>query len=107
MHTNFKRPFARYVKKAGRPLQLAIEDEVQIVTLKPEIGELKVGDLSGIRVHKFRFQQQQYLMAYQIIQGDGRKKLGRLDFYQVGSHENFYERLKTYLRQNNPTGERT
>ena len=55
METNFKRPFAQYVKKAHKPLQLAIEDEVDVVCDDPEIGELKVGDLAGIRVHTSRF----------------------------------------------------
>ena len=55
MQTSFKRPFAQFVKKAHKPLQLAIEDEVEVVCEAPQIGELKVGDLAGIRVHKFRF----------------------------------------------------
>ena len=64
METNFKRPFAQYVKKAHKPLQLAIEDEVDVVSDDPEIGELKVGDLAGIRVHKFHFSRQEYLIAH-------------------------------------------
>jgi hypothetical protein len=39
METNFKRPFAQYVKKAHKPLQSAIEDEVDVVYDDPEIGE--------------------------------------------------------------------
>ena len=55
MQANFKRPFAQYVKKAHKPLQLAIEDSVELICDNPEIGESKVGDLIGIRVYKFRF----------------------------------------------------
>ena len=47
MQTNFKRPFAQYVKKAHKPLRLAIEDEVEVVCEAPEVGELKVGDLAA------------------------------------------------------------
>lgn len=53
MKSNFKRPFAQFVKKAHKPLQLAIEDAVDAVAI---------------------------------------------DFYQIGSHENFYAELKRYLK---------
>ena len=64
MLSSFKRPFAQYVKKAHKPLQLAIADAVDLVCEVPEIGELKVGDLAGIQVYKFRFNRQEYLLAY-------------------------------------------
>ena len=50
----YKTPFAQFVKKAHKPLQLAIEDEVEMVCADSAVGEAKVGDLAGIRVHKFR-----------------------------------------------------
>ena len=65
MRTIFKRPFSQYVKKARKPPQLAIEDAVEQVCEIPDIGELKQGDLAGIRVYKFKFQRQEYLLAYQ------------------------------------------
>lgn len=61
---NYKRPFRDFVKKARIALQRAIEDEVQLVCEDPAAGESRAGDLAGIRVHKFRFQRQEYLMAY-------------------------------------------
>lgn len=82
--------FAQYVKKAHKPLQLAIEDEV--------------GDLAGIRVHKFRFSRQDYLIAYRPSEKDTPMAFLFIDFYQVGSHENFYVELKHYLRQENSKG---
>lgn len=62
MRRNYKKPFAQFVKKAHKPLQLAIEDEVEKLCAVPELGEAKIGDLAGIRVHKFRFNRQGYLM---------------------------------------------
>ena len=44
MKPNYKRPFVHYIKKAHKPLQLAIEDAVELVCDSPDIGELKVGD---------------------------------------------------------------
>lgn len=105
MQTNFKRPFVHFVKKAHKPLRLAIEDEVEVVCETPVIGELKVGDLAGIRVHKFRFNRQEYLMAYRPPTKNAPVELLIIDFYQVGSHENFYDELKQYLRQEKPQGE--
>ena len=105
MKPNYKRPFAQYVKKAHKPLQLAIEDAVGLVCDSPEIGELKVGDLAGIRVSKFRFNRQEYLVAYCPSGQDTPLEFLIIDFYQVGSHENFYDELKLYLRQESSKGE--
>jgi hypothetical protein len=104
MEVNYKRPFAQYVKKAHKPLQLVIEDEVAVVCDTPEVGELKVGDLAGIRVHKFRFGRQEYLIAYRAPDGDAPVEFLVIDFYQVGTHENFYAELKQYLRQEKHKG---
>ena len=103
MKSNFKRPFNEFVKKAHKPLQLAIEDAVEAVCEKPDIGEEKVGDLAGIWVYKFKFNRLEYLMAYRPPseemrrQGDDKDKV-TIDFYQIGSHENFYADLKRYLK---------
>ena len=105
MKPNYKRPFAQYVKKAHKPLQLAIEDAVALVCDLPESGELKVGDLAGIRVYKFRFNRQEYLMAYRPPANDLPLEFLIIDFYQVGSHENFYAELQHYLRQESNKGE--
>jgi hypothetical protein len=99
MKSNYKRPFAHYVKKAHKPLQLAIEDEVDVVCETPEIGEAKLGDLNGIRVHKFRFNRQEYLIAYRPPEKGTPLEFLNIDFYQIGVHENFYTELKQYLRQ--------
>ena len=104
MKPNYKRPFAQYVKKAHKPLQLAIEDAVELVCETPVIGELKAGDPAGIRVYKFRFNRQEYLMAYRPPRDDLPPEFLIIDFYQVGSHENFYDELKHYLRQESSKG---
>lgn len=103
MKPNYKSPFSKFVKKAHKPLQLAIEDAVEEVCENPEAGEAKVGDLVGIWVYKFKFNHQEYLIAYRppsleaCRQGIGVELL-IIDFYQVGLHENFYDELKRYLK---------
>jgi ParE-like toxin of type II bacterial toxin-antitoxin system len=103
MIKNFKPPFSRFVKKSHKPLQLAIDDAVDDVCADVTIGEAKVGDLAGIRVHKFKFNRQEYLIAYrppkagQVADATTVEWLA-IDFYQVGLHENFYDALKHYLK---------
>ncbi|MEI8363788.1 MAG: type II toxin-antitoxin system RelE/ParE family toxin [Betaproteobacteria bacterium] len=99
MRPNYKRPFAAFIKKASKPLQLAIEDAVLYIQNSPNSSELKAGDLSDVYVYKFRFNKQEYLIAYKFGKSADLITLLWIDFYQVGSHENFYEELKRYLRQ--------
>jgi hypothetical protein len=59
--------------------------------------------LAGIWVYKFKFQRQEYLLAYRPPTIEQRRQSTEMeflviDFYQVGSHENFYDELKRYLR---------
>lgn len=104
MKPNYKPPFATFLKKQHKPLQLVIEDAVEDVCCVPNIGEAKTGDLQGIWVHKFTHNRQQYLMAYRPPTDEELKAEGveiellYIDFYQVGTHENFYATLKKYLK---------
>lgn len=84
-------------------MQLAIEDAVDEVCDNPEIGDAKLGDLAGIWVYKFKFNRQEYLIAYRPPTPEARRQgvdveLLIIDFHQVGSHENFYGELKRYLK---------
>ena len=99
MQTIFKKPFAQYVKKSIKFLQLAISDAVDDICMQPDIGELKIGDLAGIRVYKFKFNVQQYLIAYKYSKDAKFNEIEFINFYKVNTHENFYTDLKKYLRQ--------
>jgi mRNA-degrading endonuclease RelE of RelBE toxin-antitoxin system len=88
----FKSAFRNYLKKQSRPFRLAIKDEVERVIDDPALGELKKGDLANIRVHKFRFKNQEYLIGYCLESED-------LLFYMIGTHENFYRDLKRFIRE--------
>ena len=101
MKPNYKSPFSKFVKKAHKPLQLAIEDVIEEICENPEVGEAKAGDLAGIWVYKFKFNRQDYLVAYRPSSLAARHQgveLLIVDFYLVGSHENFYDELKRYLK---------
>lgn len=92
MDVYFKSPFRKFVKKQGRPFQLVIEDEVDKIVKNPGLGDSKKGDLSGFRVHKFSYGKQIFLISY-------RPRESELDFFTVGTHENFYQELKRYVKE--------
>ncbi|HWR57655.1 MAG TPA: type II toxin-antitoxin system RelE/ParE family toxin [Thermodesulfovibrionales bacterium] len=92
MEILYKPPFRKFVKKQSRGFQLAIEDEVRAIGEDPATGEQKKGDLARVRVHKFNFHRQEYLIAYVVGNKD-------IVFYAVGTHENFYRELKRYLKE--------
>lgn len=83
--------FLKFKKKSPKKLQLAIDAEVRNILDNPDMGELKRGDLKGIRVHKFKFGPQLLLLSYEV-------KADTLFLYMLGSHENFYRKLKQYLK---------
>jgi hypothetical protein len=98
MRTSYKKAFAQFVKKASRPLQLEIEIRVTEVCNNPKIGQKKIGDLQQVFVYKFRFNKQEYLMAYQFDRSSDMSKITWIEFCQIGPHENFYTQLKRSIR---------
>ncbi len=92
MELFFKPPFRKFVKKQSRPFQLVIEDEVDNILNDPDIGEAKKGGLSELNVHIFNFKGQQFLIAYL-------SKTNKIILYLIGSHKNFYLKLKRYLKE--------
>ncbi len=84
--------FLKFKKKSPPKLQLEIDNQVRKILENPDIGELKKGDLKGVRVHKFTFRSQLFLLSYEY-------KKDVLYLYTIGSHENFYKKLKRYLRE--------
>ncbi len=82
--------FIKFKKHSHNHLQLEIDKQVKEIFNNPNIGELKKGDLNGVRVHKFKYHGQLYLLSYEI-------KNSILYLYMIGSHENYYKKLKIYL----------
>ena len=80
--------FAKATRKLHRPQKTELDDAVRAVSVDPEIGEAKVGDLAGVRVYRFRLSNQLCLLAYRILDEDSLKLL------IFGPHENFYRDLK-------------
>jgi mRNA interferase RelE/StbE len=80
--------FARAVKKMHRTQKAKLDEAVRSISRQPDAGEMKVGDLAGVRVYKFRMGNGLALLAYRVLDEDTVKLL------MVGPHENFYRDLK-------------
>lgn len=81
--------FRRRVKKLHKVEKLALDDAINEVIVNPSIGEMKVGDLAGIQVFKYKVKAQLFLLAYEYIDDEL-----LLTLIEHGVHENFYRDLK-------------
>ena len=84
--------FKKAVKKLHKNQKSDLDAAVRTIIANPDIGIQKAGDLSSVRVHKFKMLKQLTLLAYQI--DDGQLILTLLMF---GTHENFYRDVKLIL----------
>ena len=78
------RLFEKKVKKMTKAEKEVLDREVR------NIGEEKKGALKGVFVHKFKLKTDVYLLAYRKCGTD-------LELVMIGSHENYYRNLKSYL----------
>ena len=83
------RRFAKSLRKLPESQIKVVEDEIDIIIEDPEIGELKKGDLSHLRVHKFKMNRQLVLLGYSWLEEE-------VEIYllHIGLHDNFYQKMK-------------
>jgi hypothetical protein len=84
--------FDRMAKKLHPKDKKVLDDSVVEIAKNPLIGEEKRGDLVGVFVYKFKLNNQETLLAYQL-QPD-KQKPTEFVLMAVGPHENFYAQLK-------------
>ncbi|WP_440453305.1 type II toxin-antitoxin system RelE/ParE family toxin [Psychrobacter sp. ASPA161_9] len=84
--------FKKAVKKLHKNQKADLDDAVRAIIDNPNLGVQKVGDLSSVRIYKFKMLKQLTLLAYQI--DDGQLVLTLL---MIGTHENFYRDVKLVL----------
>jgi mRNA interferase RelE/StbE len=80
--------FKRAVKQLHSNQRKSLDAAVQSIQSNPLIGSPKKGDLSGVYVLKFKISNLDWLLAYQILEGE------TILLLVVGPHENFYRDLK-------------
>jgi len=84
--------FARVPKKLHTRDKKALDQAVQIIAADPTIGEEKRGDLAGTFVYKFKLNNQETLLAYEL--SPNKQAPDAVVLLGVGPHENFYAQLK-------------
>jgi mRNA-degrading endonuclease YafQ of YafQ-DinJ toxin-antitoxin module len=84
--------FKKAVKKLHANQKICLDNAVKALVINPLLGVEKMGDLSSVRVYKFRMVDCLTLLAYQY---DEQKLFMML--LALGSHENFYQNLKTQI----------
>ena len=84
--------FRKIVKKLHNNQKADLDNAIRDIIANTDIGVQKIGDLSSVRVHKFKMVKQLTLLAYRI--DDGQLVLTLL---MIGSHENFYRDVKLML----------
>ncbi len=81
--------FKRAVKKTHPNQKQALDRAIREILRNPEAGILKKGDLTSLRVHKYKVAGQQYLLGYVY---DVEEQV--LSLVAMGPHENFYRDIK-------------
>ncbi len=81
--------FAKQIKKLHSNQKEDLDVAITAIVANPSIGDLKKGDLNGIRVYKFSMVKQLTLLAYEYQDNEQLVLL-----FSLGSHENFYRDLK-------------
>ena len=84
--------FARIAKKMHAKDKLVLDQAVKTIASEPLTGEEKRGDLSGVFVYKFKLNQQETLLAYELSPNKAHPDTVAL--LGVGPDENFYSQLK-------------
>lgn len=81
--------FKKAVKKLHNNQKSDLDGAIRELLEDPYIGEQKKGDLSFLRVHKFKMVKQLTLLGYSYEDGTV-----TLELMALGSHENFYRDVK-------------
>jgi len=88
-------PAARYLKKLKeKPLKDKFQAAIDQLLLDPYFGEPKTGYLSSVYCCDIFHNKTNYELAYTIIEKDEETVVVIL----AGTHENFYEELKRYMK---------
>jgi len=87
MHIAQSNQFKKAYKKLHANQLPEMNNALKDIIANPDIGEKKQGDLSWLRVHKFKMLRQLTLIGYTIDNE-------MLTFMAIGSHENFYRDIK-------------
>ncbi|PCJ45345.1 MAG: addiction module toxin RelE [Gammaproteobacteria bacterium] len=83
------RRFAKALGKLNEATQKSVENEIEKVIADPGLGEQKKGDLNHLWVHKFKINNQEWLLGY-----NWNEEKITIHLLQLGSHENYYQKAR-------------
>ena len=95
MNLEQKPQFQRAYKKLHPVQKKEVNQAIREIAENPEIGVKKIADLSDFRVHKFKINKQEVLLAYTHTE-----ITSTVTLYALGSHQNFYRDLKKHITKN-------
>ncbi|WP_394183627.1 type II toxin-antitoxin system RelE/ParE family toxin [Marinomonas posidonica] len=81
--------FKKAVKKLHKNQKADLDNAIKDLIEDPLLGQQKKGDLSFLRVYKFKMVKQPTLLGYSYEDGTV-----TLELMALGSHENFYRDMK-------------
>lgn len=81
--------FKKAVKKLHKNQKADLDIAIRALLQNPVLGESKKGDLSFLRVYKFKMIKQLTLLGYSYNDGTV-----TLELMSLGTHENFYRDMK-------------
>lgn len=81
--------FKKAVKKLHPSQKADLDKTIKILLEQPLLGELKKGDLTFLRVYKFKMAKQLTLLGYNYKNGSL-----TLELITLGTHENLYRDVK-------------
>ena len=81
--------FGRTIKKLKKQEKKELDDAVLDIINDPSIGEVKVGDLAGVLVYKFKVNKHLTLLSYSYDSTE-------INLLTFASHGDFYRDLKKY-----------
>jgi hypothetical protein len=70
-----------------------VRKAIRALQNNPAVGDMKVGDLTGIRIYRFHILNQLILLAYTYNEQNDEVTL-----LYFASHQNFYESLKKKIK---------
>ena len=82
--------FKKAVKRLHQKQKIELDKVVKKLIEDPLLGDQKKGDLSFLRVYKFKMNKQLTLLGYSYQDGTV-----TLELMALGSHENFYRNIKS------------
>ncbi|MCF6807007.1 type II toxin-antitoxin system RelE/ParE family toxin [Thiotrichales bacterium 19S9-12] len=81
--------FKKAIKKLPKQHKTLVDQAVKSILKDPNLGEKKKGDLSFLRVYKFKINRQEMLLGYHFEENEL-----VLTLLQLSSHENFYRDIR-------------